>query len=107
MINRIRELLIKHVKSNFNRYFWLFMSFVIGVSAGAFTVNGLSTLQSEELIHYFQGFLQLMEKQKLSSNEIFLISLQNNCSIMAFRSNYNRKSLYFFSYSHKRIHYRI
>jgi len=82
MITRIRELLIRHVKENSNRYFLLSMAFVIGVSAGAFTVNGLSTLQSEELIHYFQGFLQLMEKQKLNSNEILMISLQDNAKIV-------------------------
>jgi len=58
------------------------MAFVAGVSAGAFTVNGLSTLQSEELIHYFQGFLHLMDKQKLNSNEIFILSLQNNVKII-------------------------
>lgn len=82
MLSRIKVLLINHIRENSNRYFLLFMAFVIGVSAGAFTVNGLSTLQSEELIHYFQGFLQLMDKQKLNSNEIFIASLQDNVKII-------------------------
>ncbi|HOJ12315.1 MAG TPA: stage II sporulation protein M [Clostridiales bacterium] len=82
MINKTRELLGRHIKENSNRYFLLFMAFIIGVSAGAFTVNGLSTLQTEELIHYFQGFIQLMEKQRLNSNEILMISLQDNAKIV-------------------------
>ncbi|NLK86847.1 MAG: stage II sporulation protein M, partial [Clostridiaceae bacterium] len=82
MRSRIRRLLVSHIKEYSNRYFWLFMAFVMGVSAGAFTVNGLSILQSEELMHYFQGFLQLMDKQKLNSNEVFVLSLQNNAKIV-------------------------
>jgi len=54
------------------------MIFVIGVSAGAFTVNGLSTLQNDELVHYFKGFLQIMGKQRVNSNELLMISLQEN-----------------------------
>ncbi|NSW92938.1 MAG: stage II sporulation protein M [Firmicutes bacterium] len=78
MLNKIRELLYKHFKNNSNRYFLLFMIFVIGVSAGAFTVNGLSTLQNDELVHYFKGFLQIMGKQRVNSNELLMISLQEN-----------------------------
>ncbi|HHV95467.1 MAG TPA: stage II sporulation protein M [Clostridiaceae bacterium] len=82
MLSRIKRILVNHIKENTNRYFWVFMAFVAGVSAGAFTVNGLSTLQSEELINYFQGFLHIMDKQKLNSNEIFMLSLQNNMKLI-------------------------
>lgn len=54
------------------------MIFIIGVSAGAFTVNGLSTLQKSELIQYMKGFLKTMDKQSINSNELLIISLQEN-----------------------------
>jgi len=60
----------------------LFTIFVIGVSAGAFTVNGLSTLQKDELIQYLKGFLQIMDKQSINSNELLMISLQENTKII-------------------------
>ena len=58
------------------------MVFVVGISAGAFTVNGLSTIQSEELNIYFQGFLQLLDYQTIDSNELFKISLMENMKIV-------------------------
>lgn len=82
-MSKIRALLLEHLKNNANRYFFLFMTFIIGVSAGAFTVNGLSTIQSEELINYLQGFIQLMDKQKIDSNELMRISSLENLRILA------------------------
>ncbi len=82
MLHKFRELLYKHLKNNVNRYFLLFMIFIIGVSAGAFTVNGLSTLQRDELVHYLNGFLQIMDKQSINSNELLMISLQENTKII-------------------------
>ena len=82
MLHQIHELLCKQIKNNLNRYFLLFTIFVIGVSAGAFTVNGLSTLQKDELIQYLKGFLQIMDKQSINSNELLMISLQENTKII-------------------------
>ena len=56
---------------------------VIGVSAGAFTVNGLSTLQNEELVNYFTGFLKIMGNQRVNSSELLMISLQENAKLIA------------------------
>ena len=78
MFTKVREMLIKHIKKNINIYFFLLLTFIIGVSAGAFTVNGLSTVQREELVNYFQGFLQLMDNQKIESTELLKISLMEN-----------------------------
>ena len=58
------------------------MIFIIGVSAGAFTVNGLSTLQRDELIQYLKGFIHIMDKQSVNSNELLMISLQENTKII-------------------------
>ncbi len=58
------------------------MAFVVGISAGAFTVNGLSSIQTEELNVYFQGFLQLLDYQTIDSNELIKISLMENMKIV-------------------------
>lgn len=58
------------------------MIFAVGVSAGAFTVNGLSSLQREELDIYFKGFLQLLDYQSIDSSELFKISLVENLKIV-------------------------
>ncbi|MDQ2086196.1 stage II sporulation protein M [Herbivorax sp. ANBcel31] len=78
MFSKIREVIVNHIKSNLNLYFFLFLAFVIGVSAGAFTVNGLSPIQRKELTNYIHGFFQLFENQKVDSNEILRISLVDN-----------------------------
>ncbi|NLD50775.1 MAG: stage II sporulation protein M [Clostridiaceae bacterium] len=82
MINRIREVLLNHFKSNINTYFFLFLAFIAGISAGAFTVNGLSSIQKSELTNYFQGFLQLFENQRVDSNEILRIAVVDNIRIV-------------------------
>lgn len=76
-------MLYKHIKNNINSYFFLFLAFVVGVSLGAFTVNGLSSIQKNELVNYFQGFLQLFENQRVDSNEILRIGIIENIKIVA------------------------
>ncbi|WP_010249883.1 stage II sporulation protein M [Acetivibrio cellulolyticus] len=83
MISKIRFTLTEHLKNNKNTYLFLFLAFVTGVSAGAFTVNGLSPIQRSELTNYFQGFLELFENQKVDSNEILKISLIDNLRLVA------------------------
>lgn len=58
------------------------MAFAVGVSAGAFTVNGLSTTQREELDIYFQGFLQLLDYQSIDNSELFKISMMENLKLI-------------------------
>lgn len=83
MISKLRLTLVEHIKANKNTYLFLFLAFVTGVSAGAFTVNGLSSMQRTELINYFQGFLELFENQRVDSNEILKISLVDNTRLVA------------------------
>jgi stage II sporulation protein M len=82
MLSKIRGLILNHIKNNTNRYLLLLAAFVIGVSAGAFTVNGLSATQREELGYYIQGFLQLLNKQSVDSGELFRIALMENVKII-------------------------
>ena len=82
MLSKIQDILSKHFVRNINTYFFLFLSFVIGVSAGAFTVNGLSTAQNEELSNYFHGFLKLLDKQDINGVELLKAGLADNLKII-------------------------
>ena len=82
MFSKVRKTLLMHVKNNSNKYIFLFLAFVIGISAGAFTVNGLSTTQGDELSNYFQGFLKLLGNQNLDSEEILNAALLENIKII-------------------------
>ncbi|HEX9060960.1 MAG TPA: stage II sporulation protein M [Clostridia bacterium] len=83
MIKRIWSMILNHVKNNIKTYFALTLAFIIGLSAGAFTVNGLSTVQREELVNYFKGFLQLINGQSIDSGELLKASLYDNIKIIA------------------------
>lgn len=84
MTLRIAELVTNHVKNYSKRYFLLFLAFVIGVSAGAFTVNGLSTIQRDELGNYLQGFMGLLDNQQVDGSSLMKISLLENFKIVIF-----------------------
>ncbi len=79
---RVSGLFYSHIRNNINTYFALLVFFVIGVSAGSFTVNGLSQAQQDELANYFQGFLQLLEYQKLDSSELLKTALAENMKLV-------------------------
>lgn len=82
LIKKILDMLFKHVKNNGNTYFTLFLAFLVGLSAGAFTVNGLHTIQRDELSHYLKGFLQLLDSQSVDSGELLKVSLFENIRII-------------------------
>jgi len=58
------------------------MAFMLGVCAGAFTVNGLSTMQLDELSNYFQGFIQLFNNENMKSSDLFSIALIENVKLI-------------------------
>ena len=82
MFKKLRSVIGEHILKNHNAYLFLLMAFVLGVSAGAFTVNGLSTMQRDELSNYFQGFLQLLNNQNLESSELFSTALVENLKLV-------------------------
>lgn len=71
-----------HISTNRNGYLFLLAAFVLGVSAGAFTVNGLNSMQRDELSNYFQGFLQLFGNQSVKSSELFSLGLVENLKMI-------------------------
>ncbi len=66
------------IKANSGRYIALAIIFIIGIAAGAFAIKGLSADQIEELDNYFNGFLQLSEKEEINSSELFFTSFFDN-----------------------------
>lgn len=82
MFKKLRNQISEHIAKNRNAYLFLMMAFILGVSAGAFTVNGLSTVQRDELSNYFQGFLQLLNNQSIESSELFSTSLMENLKLI-------------------------
>ena len=82
LISKIQLMILNHIKNNAKSYLFLLMAFVIGVSAGAFTVNGLSKIQRDDLTNYFEGFIQLLGNQRVDSTELFKIALFENIKIV-------------------------
>ncbi len=82
MLKKLKDDISAHIEKNRNSYFFLLLAFVLGVSAGAFTVNGLSTIQRDELNNYFQGFLQLLNNQTVESSELFSYGLAENMKLV-------------------------
>jgi stage II sporulation protein M len=77
-----RDILKDHISNNRNAFMFLLAAFILGVSAGAFTVNGLSTMQRDELTDYFQGFLQLFNNQNVKSSELLSIAFLDNMKLV-------------------------
>lgn len=83
LLTRIKGVIGSHIANNQSAYFFLLLAFILGVSAGAFTVNGLSPVQRDELSNYFQGFLQLFNDQSLDSSELLSVALLENLKLVA------------------------
>jgi stage II sporulation protein M len=82
MVKKIKNTAREHITANRSTYFFLFLAFIFGIIAGAFTVNGLSTIQRDELSNYLHGFLQLFNNQDVSSSELFSAGLAENLKMI-------------------------
>ncbi len=82
MKSKLRELLSRHFKNNIHKYFLLAVAFATGVAAGAFAVNGLSSLQRYELTSYLNGFMELLDGHAVDSSELLRISVEDNVKIV-------------------------
>jgi len=82
LVKQLRNVMKDHVTTNRNAYLFLLMAFMLGVCAGAFTVNGLSTMQMDELSNYFQGFIQLFNNENMKSSDLFSIALLENIKLI-------------------------
>ena len=78
----ISLVLKRHLQNNYKLYIALLMVLLAGISAGVFTVNGLSVSQKDELSNYFKGFLNLFTNQKIDNAELFTIAFIENFKIV-------------------------
>ncbi|MGE5612984.1 MAG: stage II sporulation protein M [Bacillota bacterium] len=77
-----RVILTERISNNRNAFLFLLAAFILGVSAGAFTVNGLSAMQRDELTDYLQGFLQLFSNQNVKSSDLLAIAFVDNMKLV-------------------------
>jgi stage II sporulation protein M len=81
MVKKLQNIIREHLNANRNTYSFLLLSFVFGVITGAFTVNGLSAMQKDELFNYLHGFLRLFSNQDVSGGELFAAGLAENLRV--------------------------
>lgn len=74
----IGESISKNLKSNIGAYFVATLFFAIGIAAGAFTIKSLDVKQKEDLIVFFDKFLQVVGKNSVSKSSVFYQSVKNN-----------------------------
>lgn len=75
-------LLENHIKNNLGKYLLLFSFFILGIGLGAFTVNGLSSIQRYELDNYMQGFFEMFDAQTINSSSLLKVSSIYNGKMM-------------------------
>lgn len=65
-------------------YFFVCMFFIIGISAGAFTVKTLADYQKQELISYMKSFFQILSNKPIDGLSVLKQSLINNLQTATF-----------------------
>lgn len=76
-------LVAEHINNNIKKYTFLFIAFIWGICAGAFTVNGLSSIQRYEVGNYIEGFVKLIDGYNIDNTELLRISIINNLKLVA------------------------
>jgi len=72
----------KHVKDNLAIYIVVSLSFLIGISIGAFTVNELNIHQEKDLISYLRGFFRFLGNSGANNFDVFKQSFVDNTQMM-------------------------
>ncbi|MFA5524262.1 MAG: stage II sporulation protein M [Tissierellales bacterium] len=74
----IKDAFYKNIKDNFTLYFLLALALMIGISAGAITVNILNEDQSQNLISFLDSFFKVLSQEKIDSFTLLKHSFINN-----------------------------
>lgn len=77
------DLFKKHLKSNPLIYLIVILSFLVGVSVGAFTLKIIDNQQKENLFYYLKDFFQLLNYDNIDSFIILRQSLTNNIQLLS------------------------
>ena len=82
LFSKIKEILIKHFQGNFFLYLLVIISLLIGISAGAITINVLDNNQKQEIISFLNSFLRILKDENNIDNFLLLKqSLVNNAKV--------------------------
>lgn len=74
----MKNSIYKNIKDNFILYFLLVLILMVGISAGAITINALGKEQSQNLISFLDSFLKVLSQEKIDSFTLLKHSLINN-----------------------------
>ncbi len=75
---KMKDIIYKNIKDNFIQYFLLVLILMIGISAGAITINVLSKDQSQSLISFLNSFFKVLSNEKIESFTLLKHSLVNS-----------------------------
>lgn len=78
MLKSLRSLIDEHVNNNMGIYFFVILFFIIGISAGTFTVKYLGNVQKNDLSNYLRDFFYMIDVNNSNSFTIFKQSVFNN-----------------------------
>ena len=78
MLKKIPKIIKRHIAENSKKYLMLFAFYFAGAAAGAFCVNGLNSTQKNELLDYFNGFIELFNNHGTDTGQLFKSSLLSN-----------------------------
>jgi len=84
LIKSMNDFIKEHFLQNIVLYIIVTLSFTIGVSTGALTVNALNGTQNEELMNYLNDFFRMVSEQNINNLEILKISVSNNIKQVIF-----------------------
>lgn len=79
---KLKDMISHHIQKNTKTYFFLFMAFVIGISAGAFSVNGLSVLQKDDLSKCIQDYFLEVVCKNTDKFDVFKSALIANLKLV-------------------------
>ncbi|WP_352420054.1 stage II sporulation protein M [Proteiniborus sp.] len=74
----MKDIIYKNIKDNFVVYFLLVLILMVGISAGAITINVLNKEQSQSLISFLNSFFKVLSQEKIESFTLLKHSLANN-----------------------------
>ncbi len=84
LLQKFFKIISKHIKGNIIIYFFVCLFFMIGISAGVFTIKALSPYQKQELISYMRNFFQILQNSSVDEFSVLKQSLVNNLQTCIF-----------------------
>lgn len=80
--NRIRSIVIEHIKNNSKSYVLVILIFIIGIFFGIMFVNNNSEQTSAEMTNYFNDYIsKIKNAEDLKTIDMFKTSLYKNIKL--------------------------